>query len=172
MSLLFEATALDFELSIENSSFLDSTWTIPVCLTVTLPPIKILDITVGYVDDMALIVEVEEDCLAHKAGVETGDILDELCGEPVLNTSHGKLKQILVAKSQEATQLTVVKKHLPDGSPFQPILQRHLLHEERSEVGPTLSNPLPIPQRRQSNLVKTRGGGSVEWPLAHERSAF
>jgi len=30
MSLLFEATALDFELSIENSSFLDSTWTIPV----------------------------------------------------------------------------------------------------------------------------------------------
>jgi len=26
-----------------------------------------------------------------QAGVETGDILDELCGEPVLNTSHGKV---------------------------------------------------------------------------------
>jgi len=79
---------------------------------------------------------------------------------------HFQLKQILVAKSQEATQLTVVKKHLPDGSPFQPILQRHLLHEERSEVGPTLSNPLPIPQRRQSNLVKTRGGGT-EYTVVH-----
>jgi len=80
MSLLFEATALDFELSIENSSFLDSTWTIPVCLTVTLPPIKILDITVGYVDDMALIVEVEDDCLAHKVSGMRGEVCVHMGG--------------------------------------------------------------------------------------------
>ena len=30
MSLLFEVTDLDFQLGIENSSFLDKTWTIPV----------------------------------------------------------------------------------------------------------------------------------------------
>ena len=30
MSLLFEVTELDFKLNVENSSFLDETWTIPV----------------------------------------------------------------------------------------------------------------------------------------------
>ena len=30
MSLLFEVTELDFKLSVENSGFLDETWTIPV----------------------------------------------------------------------------------------------------------------------------------------------
>ena len=32
MALLFEATELDFELEVDNSSFLDETWVIPVSM--------------------------------------------------------------------------------------------------------------------------------------------
>lgn len=47
MGLLFEVTELDFELEVDNSSFLDETWIIPVFLPRKLPPIKTLDMKVG-----------------------------------------------------------------------------------------------------------------------------
>ena len=46
MELLFEVTALDFQLLVDHSSFLDESWVIPVFREVHLPPIKTLDIKV------------------------------------------------------------------------------------------------------------------------------
>lgn len=46
MKLLFEVTEVDFELSVELSSFLDETWVIPVVKTIHLPPLKSLDIKI------------------------------------------------------------------------------------------------------------------------------
>ena len=46
MRLLFEVTEVDFELSVEQSSFLDETWVIPVMKTVHIPPLKSLDTVV------------------------------------------------------------------------------------------------------------------------------
>ncbi len=46
MRLLFEVTEVDFELSVDQSSFLDETWIIPVFKTVQLPPIRTLDVKV------------------------------------------------------------------------------------------------------------------------------
>ena len=43
-------------------------------------------------ENHALIVEIEPCCLLAKAGVEVGDVLDELCGEHVLDSSHGKVR--------------------------------------------------------------------------------
>lgn len=49
MRLLFEVTEVDFELSVEQSSFLDETWVIPVQKTIHLPPLKSLDTKVKCV---------------------------------------------------------------------------------------------------------------------------
>ncbi len=46
MELLFEVTALDFQLMVDHSSFLDESWVIPVFKSISLPPIKTLDIKV------------------------------------------------------------------------------------------------------------------------------
>ena len=42
-------------------------------------------------DNHALIVEMDPDCLLAKSGVEVGDVLEELCGVHVLDSSHGKV---------------------------------------------------------------------------------
>ena len=44
MQLLFQLTEVEFELSVEQSSFLDETWVIPVFKQIQLPPIKTLDL--------------------------------------------------------------------------------------------------------------------------------
>ena len=67
---------------------------------------------IRYVEDRALIVEVEEGSLADKVttrwpyrlshyevilvqnGVERGDVLDELCGDPVLAYTHGRVNPV------------------------------------------------------------------------------
>lgn len=90
-----------------------------------------------------------------QAGVEVGDVLDELCGEPVYDSTHGKLKQILLTKTVDATELTVVKKHLPDGSPFYPILKRELQLQNQS-LPASPENPLLL-HRRPSRVVQTHG---------------
>ncbi len=38
-----------------------------------------------------MIVEIDPDCLMAKSGVEVGDVLDELCGEHVLESSRGRV---------------------------------------------------------------------------------
>ena len=38
-----------------------------------------------------MIVEIEPGCLMAKAGVEVGDVLDELCGEHVVESSRGRV---------------------------------------------------------------------------------
>lgn len=48
----------------------------------------------SYVENHAVIVEIEEGCLLAKAGVEVGDVLDELCGEHVFENSRGRVSQI------------------------------------------------------------------------------
>ncbi len=44
-----------------------------------------------------------------QAGVEVGDVLDELCGTPVHGSSHGKLKQHLAAHSIDSSDFVIVK---------------------------------------------------------------
>ncbi|CAI8039459.1 Peptidyl-tRNA hydrolase ICT1, mitochondrial, partial [Geodia barretti] len=126
MSILFGATELDFQLQLESAAFLDETWVIPVFIPHKLPPIKTLDIRVGYCTGRAIVVEIEKGCLAEKAGVEPGDCLVELCGEPVYHVQHQKLRHLLVAKPVDTTDLVIVKNLLPDGCPFYPISSRKL----------------------------------------------
>lgn len=54
MRLLFEVTEVDFELSVEQSSFLDETWVIPLLKTIRLPPLKSLDVKVKCVSEVLL----------------------------------------------------------------------------------------------------------------------
>ena len=39
----------------------------------------------------AVIVEIDENCLLAKAGVEVGDVLDELCDKHIHEDSHGSV---------------------------------------------------------------------------------
>ncbi len=44
-----------------------------------------------YLENHALVVEIDPECLLAKAGVEVGDVLDEFCGEHVVDSLHGKV---------------------------------------------------------------------------------
>ncbi len=45
----------------------------------------------SYIENHAVIVDIEEDSLLAKSGVSVGDALEELCGEYIREESHGKV---------------------------------------------------------------------------------
>ncbi|XP_064406493.1 uncharacterized protein LOC135351436 [Halichondria panicea] len=160
MAVLFEVTNVDFQLTLSNSSFLDETWVLPVVQSISIAPVKTLNTLLSYVDNRALVVELEKDCLAEQAGVEVGDVLDEVCGTPVHGNSRGKLKPLLAAHSIDSTDFVIVKKHLPDGCLFLPILQRQLENDELAGVSGRKH------KRRPSDKIQTVGT-STEYCVAY-----
>ena len=48
MGVLFEVTDVDFQLSVTHSSFLDETWVVPTFQSLSLAPIKTLNIKLRY----------------------------------------------------------------------------------------------------------------------------
>jgi len=48
------------------------------------------------VEGHALIVAIDPGSLLGREGVEVGDILDELCGEQVIEDTHGKVSGVNV----------------------------------------------------------------------------
>lgn len=145
MALLFELTELDFELDEEKCSFLNETWTIPVFQHCKLAPIRVLDVKVGQVNHRAIVVEVEKGCLAEQAGAEVGDILDEVCGETVYDMSQTRLKTIVGQKSVNSTDLTLVKRYLPDGAAFYPLVSRIEMLNDPAQSSMLTSLPMYRP---------------------------
>lgn len=162
MALLFELTELDFQLEVEKCSFLNETWTIPVFQYCKLAPIRVLDIKVGQVDHRAVIVEVEKGCLAEQAGAEVGDILDEVCGEAVYDMSQIRLKSVVGHKSVNSTDLTLVKRFLPDGCAFYPLMSRIEMLRDPGTILTSLPLFHPSPYR----LVKEDSISYVVFHLA------
>ena len=66
-------------------------------------------------DGHALIVAIEPGSLLSREGVEDGDILDELCGEQVLEDTHGRVGvATLTVPSQHICRAERACSHLCD----------------------------------------------------------
>nr|CAD7441828.1 unnamed protein product [Timema bartmani] len=96
LSVLLQCSRLVFRLNLNNSVFLDECWELPDCLALELVPSKALGICVTFVGGKALVAGIKRTSVAAEDGkVCVGDILEELNGNHVTTSSHGKLGAIM-----------------------------------------------------------------------------
>ncbi|KAG7165618.1 putative RUN domain-containing protein 1 [Homarus americanus] len=64
LSLLYQCSHIDFDLKLENASFLDETWQLPIYQEYELVPCMDLGVFLGHVNGRAVVVKVEEGSVA------------------------------------------------------------------------------------------------------------
>lgn len=166
MEILFQTTELDFDLDHQKSSFLDETWVIPIYKTYRIAPIKTLDTLIIHIDKRELIVAIDDGCLVQQAGVEVWDIIDKLCGVPVNVIPKGRLQKFLAKNSVDYTEVTVVKKYLPDGTLFGPVIRRQLAYTHHIDKPSMLSWLPELVHDHKSSIIQTKGE-STEYTLVY-----
>ncbi|KGL86081.1 hypothetical protein N301_06329, partial [Charadrius vociferus] len=58
LSLLLVVAEMDFSLDLQNCSFLDESWLLPVCITYQTVPCQVLGMALRYVDGRVFVTEV------------------------------------------------------------------------------------------------------------------
>ncbi|KAF1404822.1 hypothetical protein FQV23_0005565, partial [Spheniscus humboldti] len=58
LSLLLVVTEMDFSLDLQNCSFLDESWLLPVCITYETVPCRALGMVLRYVDGRVFVTKV------------------------------------------------------------------------------------------------------------------
>lgn len=64
LSVLLQCSTMCFKLDLDNSKFLDITFTLPYCSYMELVPCSELGVAISFFDDKALVVHVEEKSVA------------------------------------------------------------------------------------------------------------
>lgn len=145
LSTLMPCSLLSFNLDLNNSSFLDHTWMLPSCITTEFVPCKVLGLTLNFVGGRALIMHIKEGSVSAENGlIKTGDILDELNGVHVTNSTRKKLAAIMRKSAAKPITVRIIKAFLQEPDIIYPpiltlLLQAHLdpkelvrLHKENA----------------------------------------
>ncbi|XP_071546011.1 uncharacterized protein [Panulirus ornatus] len=143
LSLLYQCSHIDFDPKLENASFLDETWQLPIYQEYELVPCMDLGVYLGHVSGRAVVVRVEDGSVAAEDNkIEVGDVIDEAFGICINGWRRGRVSSLLRQKRGLPVSLKVIKGHYADGSVYPgivPLLQRlHLdvnsLQEQFREV--------------------------------------
>ncbi|XP_045581241.2 uncharacterized protein [Procambarus clarkii] len=162
LSLLYQCSHIDFDLKLENASFLDETWQLPVCQEYELVPCMDLGIYLGHVNGRAVVVKVEEGSVAAEDNkIEIGDVIDEAFGICINGWRRGRVSSLLRQKRGLPVSLKVIKGHYSNGSVFPgvvPLLRRlHLdvdsLQEQFREVA--------LAENQETSLISNQIGGQA-----------
>ncbi|XP_066949870.1 uncharacterized protein [Macrobrachium rosenbergii] len=138
LSLLYQCSHLNFDMKIENASFLDETWQLPIYEEYELVPCMDLGVYLGHVSGRAVVVRVEDGSVAAEDNkIEVGDVIDEVFGICINGWRRGRVTSLLRQKKGLPVSLKVIKGHYPNGSVFPgvvPLLRRlHLDIESLQE---------------------------------------
>lgn len=116
LSVLFQSSKISFKLNLRNSSFLDDSWELPDCTALDLVPCKSLGISVCFVRNHALIVNLENNSVAAEdEKIKIGDVLDEINECVITSNTRAKLRNIMRKASGRPVSLHIVK-HNSKGS--------------------------------------------------------
>lgn len=64
LSVALQLSTLCFKLDISNARFLDSTFVLPHCIQIEFVPCNSLGVTVTFIEDKALVVQVDDKSVA------------------------------------------------------------------------------------------------------------
>ncbi|KAJ3608073.1 hypothetical protein NHX12_025123 [Muraenolepis orangiensis] len=136
MSLLLVLSQMDFQLEIENCSFLDESWLLPVCEIYETVPCRELGMVLRYLSGRVFVLELLPVSQAQADHfLRPGDVIDEINGVSLRNSRHGQAGLVLSQLKGRPLAVRVLRWQDRDGATYRPLIK--LLRELRTE-NPTL----------------------------------
>ncbi|KAL7856690.1 hypothetical protein SRHO_G00155890 [Serrasalmus rhombeus] len=158
LSLCLVLSEIKFKLNIENCSFLDESWLLPVCETYEAVPCRELGMVLRYLDGRVFVLELLHGGMAQvDMFAEPGDIIDEINGISLRNSSNGQAGVVLSRLKGQPLSLRLLRWRCKDGAMYRPLvpLLRQLKQENPLLQFSSAPQPSPAAQRQsQSQCVK------------------
>ncbi|XP_026879046.2 uncharacterized protein si:ch211-250n8.1 isoform X2 [Electrophorus electricus] len=158
LSLCLILSEMQFKLNIENCSFLDESWLLPVCETHEAVPCRELGMVLRYLNGRVFVLELLHGRMAQvNKFAEPGDIIDEINGISLRNSRNGQAGVLLSQLRGQPLTLRVLHWRGEDGAMYRPLvslLQR--LQQENPSLwfGPDPARPKAcLPGQDQSQCM-------------------
>uniref|UniRef100_A0A673K1H3 Uncharacterized LOC107755421 n=1 Tax=Sinocyclocheilus rhinocerous TaxID=307959 RepID=A0A673K1H3_9TELE len=135
LSLSMVLSEMNFKISIENCSFLDESWLLPVCQIYEAVPCRELGMVLRYLDGRVFLLDLLQGSQAQvDMFAEPGDIIDEINGISLRNASNGQAGVVLSKLKSQPLSIHLIRWRGEDGSIYQPLVKhlRQLKQEKPS----------------------------------------
>uniref|UniRef100_A0AAX7TRF9 Uncharacterized protein n=1 Tax=Astatotilapia calliptera TaxID=8154 RepID=A0AAX7TRF9_ASTCA len=142
MSLLLVLSHMDFKLDMENCSFLDESWLLPVCEIYEVVPCREVGLVLRYLSGRVFVLDLIPGSQADvDKFIGAGDILDEINGTSLRNSKSGHAGAVLSRFKGCPLSIRVIRWRAHDGTVYRPLIK--FLRALRTE-NPTLQlGPAP-----------------------------
>ncbi|GCC19799.1 uncharacterized protein [Chiloscyllium punctatum] len=123
LSLLLVLSQMNFTLDLQNSSFLDESWLLPVCETYDTVPCRELGMVLRYTDRRVFVSEVIAGSQAEADEcVYVGDIIDGINGISLRNAQRGEAQTVLQKLRGKPLSFEMIRWKWHDGTVYGPML--------------------------------------------------
>ncbi|XP_022522292.2 uncharacterized protein si:ch211-250n8.1 isoform X2 [Astyanax mexicanus] len=158
LSLCLILSEMEFKLNLQNCSFLDESWLLPVCETYEAVPCRELGMVLRYLGGRVFVLEVLQGGVAQvDKFAEPGDIIDEINGTSLRNSSNGQAGSLLSRLKGQPLTLRLLRWRCEDGSVYRPLVPfLRLLKQENPALG-FGSRPDPEAQHPAQNQCVREG---------------
>ncbi|XP_042658482.1 uncharacterized protein LOC116964051 isoform X2 [Tyto alba] len=164
LSLLLVVTEMDFSLDLQNCSFLDESWLLPVCITYETVPCRALGMVLRYVDGRVFVTEVLPKSQAEVDEVVlAGDILDEINGCSLRNAYSGQAGAVLQKLKGQPLSFRLLRWRWHDGGVYEPLLPYLKVLKEKEPQFQLQHGP----RRRGSGDPRRLQGGRLLYNLQY-----
>ncbi|XP_075435901.1 uncharacterized protein LOC142472674 isoform X2 [Ascaphus truei] len=123
LSLLLVTSQSSFSLDLQNASFLDESWMLPVCAVYEIVPCRELGMVLRYMDGRVFVVELVPGGQAEVDEVVlVGDVIDEINGVSLRNAYNGQAGTVLSKLKGEPLNFHLIRWRWQDGGVYRPLL--------------------------------------------------
>ncbi|XP_071620685.1 uncharacterized protein [Heliangelus exortis] len=156
LSLLLVVTEMDFSLDLQNCSFLDESWLLPVCITYETVPCQALGMVLRYVDGRVFVIEVLPESQAEVDEVVlAGDILNEINGCSLRNAYSGQAGAVLQKLKGQPLSFHLLRWQWHNGEVYEPLLPYLKILKEKEPHFQLQHNPR---HRAEGESRRLQGG--------------
>ncbi|KAF7705608.1 uncharacterized protein si:ch211-250n8.1 isoform X1 [Silurus meridionalis] len=144
LSLCLVLSEMEFKLNMQNCSFLDESWLLPVCETYEAVPCRELGMVLRYLDRRVFVLELLQGGVAQaEMFAEPGDIIDEINGISLRNSNNGQAGVVLSRLKGQPLTLRLLRWRGENGSVYRPLV---LLLRQLKRENPSLKFGSPLPK--------------------------
>ncbi|XP_078135500.1 uncharacterized protein LOC144536307 [Sander vitreus] len=154
MSLLLVLSHMEFKLDMENCSFLDESWLLPVCERYEVVPCREVGMVLRYLSGRVFVLDLMPGSQAHvDEFLSPGDIIDEINGTSLRNSKNGQAGVVLSRLKGCPLSIGVLRWRAQDGTVYLPLiklLQALRMEDPTLQLGPAPSQQSATKDQRNS----------------------
>ncbi|XP_062234931.1 uncharacterized protein si:ch211-250n8.1 isoform X2 [Platichthys flesus] len=168
MSLLLILSHMDFQLDLENCSFLDESCLPPVCEIYEVVPCREVGMVLRYLSGRVFVLHLTPGSQAHlDQVVSPGDIIDEINGTSLRNSKCGQAGVVLSRLRSCPLTIRILRWRAHDGTVYRPLVKllRALRMENPALQLDSAPSPQPAPQEQSSPPTQCLKEGRIVYIL-------